>query len=212
VPTRIIIADDHPIILDGLVHLFTTANDIEVVTRCSDGEEALSSVRRALPDVLVLDVRMPRRNGIEVLREIHREQIPTRVVLLTAEISDEEVLEAVRLGVGGIVLKATAPRQLLQAVRLIAEGGEFIDDTAVRRALDKMMRREAGLADANSVLTPRELELVKMAGVGLRNKQIAEKLGISEATVKIHLHSVYQKLGISGRVELSIYARDKSLV
>lgn len=211
-PTRIIIADDHPIILDGLVHLFTTANDIEVVTRCSDGEEALASVRRARPDVLVLDVRMPRRNGIEVLREIHREQIPTRVVLLTAEVSDEEVLEAVRLGVGGIVLKETAPRQLLQAVRLIAEGGEFIDDTAVRRALDKMLRREAGVADATRVLTPRELELVKMVGVGMRNKQIAEKLGISEATVKIHLHSVYQKLGISGRVELSIYARDKSLV
>lgn len=211
-PTRIIIADDHPIILDGLVHLFTTANDIEVVTRCSDGEEALSSVSRARPDVLVLDVRMPRRNGIEVLREIHREQIPTRVVLLTAEISDEEVLEAVRLGVGGIVLKETAPRQLLQAVRLVAEGGEFIDDTAVRRALDKMLRREAGVADATRVLTPRELELVRMVGFGLRNKQIAEKLGISEATVKIHLHSVYQKLGISGRLELSIYARDKSLV
>jgi DNA-binding NarL/FixJ family response regulator len=212
VPTRIIIADDHPIILDGLVHLFTTANDIDVVTRCSDGEEALGAVRRARPDVIVLDVRMPRRNGIEVLREIHREQIPTRVVLLTAEISDEEVLEAVRLGVGGIILKEAAPRQLLQAVRLVAEGGELIDDTAVRRALDKMLRREAGVADATRVLTPREIELVKMVGVGLRNKQIAEKLGISEATVKIHLHSVYQKLSISGRVELSIYARDKSLV
>lgn len=211
-PTRIIIADDHPIILDGLVHLFTTANDIEVVTRCSDGEEALSSVRRARPDILVLDVRMPRRNGIEVLREIHREGIATRVVLLTAEISDEEVLEAVRLGVGGIILKEAAPRQLLQAVRHVAEGGEYIDETAVRRALDKMLRREAGVADATRVLTPREIELVKMVGVGLRNKQIAEKLGISEATVKIHLHSVYQKLGISGRVELSIYARDKSLV
>ena len=211
-PTRIIIADDHPIILDGLVHLFTTAQDIEVVTRCSDGEEALSATRRAHPDILVLDVRMPRRNGIEVLREIHREGIPTRVVLLTAEISDEEVLEAVRLGVGGIVLKEAAPRQLLQTVRLVADGGEYIDDTAVRRALDKMLRREAGVADATRVLTPREIELVKMAGVGLRNKQIAEKLGISEATVKIHLHSVYQKLGISGRVELSIYARDKSLV
>jgi DNA-binding NarL/FixJ family response regulator len=212
VPTRIIIADDHPIILDGLVHLFTTSHDIEVVTRCSDGEEALSAVRRARPDVLVLDVRMPRRNGIEVLREVHRERIPTKVVLLTAEITDEEVLEAVRLGVGGIVLKEAAPRQLLQAVRLVAEGGEYIDETAIRRALDKMLRREAGVADATRVLTPRELELVKMVAVGLRNKQIAEKLGISEATVKIHLHSVYQKLGISGRLELSIYARDKSLV
>jgi two-component system, NarL family, nitrate/nitrite response regulator NarL len=212
VPTRIIIADDHPIILDGLVHLFTTSHDIEVVTRCIDGEEALSAVRRACPDVLVLDVRMPRRNGIEVLREIHRERIPTKVVLLTAEITDEEVLQAVRLGVGGIVLKEAAPRQLLHAVHLVAEGGEYIDETAIRRALDKMLRREAGLADATRVLTPRELELVRMIGVGLRNKQIAEKLGISEATVKIHLHSVYQKLGISGRLELSIYARDKSLV
>lgn len=211
-PIRLILADDHPIILDGLAHLFTTSGDFEVVTRCSDGEEALSSVRRARPDVLVLDVRMPRRNGMDVLREIHRERLPTRVVLLTAAMTDEEVLEAVRLGVGGIVLKETAPRQLIQAVRTVAEGGEYVDETSIRRALDKMLRREAGSAEATRVLTPREIEIVKMVGIGLRNKQIAERLGISEATVKIHIHSIYQKLGISGRVELSIYARDRSLV
>jgi DNA-binding NarL/FixJ family response regulator len=212
VPIRLILADDHPIILDGLAHLFTTNSDFDVVTRCSDGEEALAAVRRARPDILVLDVRMPRRNGIDVLREIHHERLPTRVVLLTAAITDEEVLEAVRLGVGGIVLKETAPRQLLQAVRTVADGGEYVDETSIRRALDKMLRREAGSAEATRVLTPREIEIVKMVGVGLRNKQIAEKLGISEATVKIHIHSIYQKLGISGRVELSIYARDRALV
>lgn len=211
-PIRLILADDHPIILDGLAHLFTTSNEFEVITRCSDGEETLAAVRRARPDVLVLDVRMPRRNGIDVLREIHRERLPTRVVLLTAAMTDEEVLEAVRLGVGGIVLKETAPRQLLQAVRTVADGGEYVDETSIRRALDKMLRREAGSAEATKVLTPREIEIVKMVGVGLRNKQIADKLGISEATVKIHIHSIYQKLGISGRVELSIYARDRALV
>ena len=105
-----------------------------------------------------------------------------------------------------------APRLLVESVRTVAKGEKSLDEGAMRRALDKMLRREAGLADAVRVLTPREVEIVKMVAVGLRNKQIAEKLTITEGTVKIHLHSIYQKLGISDRVELSIYAREKSLV
>jgi DNA-binding NarL/FixJ family response regulator len=164
------------------------------------------------PDIAVLDIRMPGVNGMELLRRVYDEGLPTRVVLLTAEISDEAVVEAVRLGVAGIVLKEMAPRVLLQSVRAVAAGEKWLDDGAMRRALDKMMRREAGLADAVRVLTPREVEVVKMVATGLRNKQIAERLSITEGTVKIHLHSIYQKVGVSGRVELSIYAREKSLV
>lgn len=211
-PVRVILADDHPIILEALAQVLSVAGEFDVITRCADGDEALAAVRRARPDVLVLDVRMPRRNGMEVLREIHREQLPTRVVLLTAEVTDEEVVDAVRLGVGGIVLKEAAPRQLLQAVRTVAAGGDYIDESSIRKALDRMLRREAGNAEAARLLTARELEIVRLVASGLRNKQIGDKLSITEGTVKIHLHAIYQKLGVSGRVELSNYARDKALL
>jgi DNA-binding NarL/FixJ family response regulator len=207
-----LIADDHPIVLDGLVQLFAGEKDLEVVVRCSTGDEAMAALRRVRPDVAVLDIRMPGMTGIDLLRQVHDEHLPTRIILLTAEISDESVVGAVRLGVAGIVLKETAPRVLLQSVRAVAAGEKWLDDGAMRRALDSMLRREAGLADAVRVLTPRELEIVRMVATGLRNRQIAEKLNITEGTVKIHLHSIYQKVNVSGRVELSIYARDKSLV
>jgi len=206
------IADDHPIVLDGLAQLFSGEKDFEVVARCSSGDEALAALRRTHPDVAVLDIRMPGKSGLELLRHVKDEHLTTRVILLTAEISDESVVNAVRLGVSGIVLKETAPRVLVQSVRAVAAGEKWLDDGAMRRALDSMLRREAGLADAVRVLTPRELEIVRMVATGLRNKQIAEKLSITEGTVKIHLHSIYQKVNVSGRVELSIYAREKSLV
>jgi DNA-binding NarL/FixJ family response regulator len=212
VRTRLMIADDHPIVLDGLTQLFSGERDFEVVARCSSGDEALAALRRSHPDVAVLDIRMPGKSGLDLLRHVKDEHLTTRVILLTAEISDESVVNAVRLGVSGIVLKETAPRVLVQSVRAVAAGEKWLDDGAMRRALDSMLRREAGLADAVRVLTPRELEIVRMVATGLRNKQIAEKLSITEGTVKIHLHSIYQKVNVSGRVELSIYAREKSLV
>jgi len=109
------------------------------------------------------------------------------------------------------VLKETAPRTLLQAVRAAANGEQTLDDRSVRRALDQMLRREAGVAAARRVLTARELEVVRMVAKGMRNRQIGEALSISEGTVKIHLHSIYEKLGISGRVELMLYAREHAL-
>jgi DNA-binding NarL/FixJ family response regulator len=209
---RVIIADDHPIVLDGLALLFGAESDVDVVSRCTTCEDALSSVRRAKPDVLVLDVRMPGGGGMEVLRTLHAEQHPTRVVLLTAQISDAEVMDAVRLGVGGIVLKETAPRALLQCVRTVAAGEPWLDQRTMHSALEKLLRREAGLEKASRQLTRRELDIARMVALGARNKEIADKLGISEGTVKMHLHTVYEKLSISGRVALSIYARDHSLV
>ena len=211
-PIRLIIADDHPIVLDGLAQLFGAESDIDVVARCTNAADALAAVRRSAPDVLVLDVRMPGASGLEVLRAMSGEQNPARVVLLTGEMSDAQVLEAVRLGVAGIVLKETAPRVLLQCVRTVAAGQRWLDQRTVQAALDKMVRNDAGLDKAAKILTRREIEIVRMAAIGARNKEIAEKLGISEGTVKMHLHTIYEKLRVSGRVELSIYAREQSLV
>lgn len=210
-PVRVVVADDHPIVLQGLLQLFAGEKDFQVVERCSDGEEALAAVERHKPDVLVLDVRMPRLDGLGVLRALSARKSPTRVVLLTAEVNDTEVLEAIRLGARAVVLKETASQDLLQAARAASRGEQMLDDRSVRRALDHLLRREAGVAEARRVLTPRELDIVRMVARGLRNRQIADELSISEGTVKIHLHSIYGKIGVSGRVELTLYAREHAL-
>lgn len=206
---RILIADDHPIVLDGLVQLFRLERDFEVVARATDGEEALAAIREHMPDVVVLDIRMPRRNGLSVIREIQRDKLPCRVILLTAALDEEEVYEAIRLGVRGLVLKESAPKLLIQSVREVSAGGEWLDKETVGRALSKFLRRQNSAA---SLLTPRETEIVGMVANGLRNKEIASRLSISEGTVKIHLHSIYEKLQVGGRLELSVYARDHGLI
>ena len=211
-PIRVIIADDHPIVLDGLAQLLAGDSQFQVVALCKDGEEALSVIRKERPEIAVLDVRMPRATGIIILRTVVEEKLPTRVILLTAEISDDEVVEAVRLGVAGMVLKETASRQLLQVLAKVAAGETSLDQKVVRRAVDKLLRIRSGVAQAERVLTNRELEIVKLVATGLRNKQIADQLSITEGTVKIHLHTIFEKLGVSSRVELSNYARERSLL
>ncbi len=205
--TRVIIADDHPIVLDGLAQLFSGERDIELVQRCTGGDEALAATRRERPDVLVLDVRMPGRSGLDVLRMLAEEKSPARVVLFSGQMSDAEVVAALRLGAAGIVLKESASRMLLQCVRSVAAGEHWIDPGAAHAARERF----ASVDDAGK-LTRRELDIVRMVAVGARNKKIAEQLGISEGTVKMHLHTIYEKLEISGRVELSIYAREHALV
>jgi DNA-binding NarL/FixJ family response regulator len=209
VSIRIIIADDHPIVLDGLAQLFRLESDFVVVAKCVDGEEALAAVREHSPDVVVLDLRMPRRNGLSVIREITRDKLPTRIVLLTAALDEEEVYEAIRLGVRGLVLKESAPKVLIQCVREVAAGREWLEKETVGRALTKFLRRQGS---PGASLTPREIEIVAMVASGLRNKEIATRLSISEGTVKIHLHSIYEKLQVGGRLELSVYARDHGLI
>jgi DNA-binding NarL/FixJ family response regulator len=155
---------------------------------------------------------MPRVTGLGILRAVVEERIPTRVILLTAEISDDDVVEAVRLGVAGMVLKETASRQMLAVLSKVAAGETSLDQKVVRRAVDKLLRAKAGVMQAERVLTNREIEIVRLVATGLRNKQIADQLSITEGTVKIHLHTIFEKLGVSSRVELSNYARERSLL
>jgi two-component system, NarL family, nitrate/nitrite response regulator NarL len=212
VPIRLVLADDHPIVLDGLENLFRLEPDFRVVARCVNGEECLAAVRRYEPDVLLLDVRMPRHDGLTVLRELNREKHPTKVVLLAAALEEEEVLEALRLGVRGMLLKELAPQMVVQCVRKVHAGGQWVEKQAFGRALDTLLRREAGEREAASVLTPREIEMVGMVARGLRNKEMSQRMSISEGTVKIHLHNIYRKLKVENRVELILYAQAKRLV
>lgn len=209
---RLVLADDHPIVLDGLEQLFSVEPGFEVVARCRDGGETLRVLREQRPDLLILDIRMPGKDGLAVLRAIRDERIPTRVVLLTAALDDEQLVEAMDLGVGGVVLKETAPKLLVKALREVEAGGQWLESGLVSRTLRKLVRRDAGVREAEKVLTPRELEIVRMAGGGLRNREIADRLCITEGTVKIHFHNIYQKLKVNGRLELALYARERGLV
>lgn len=204
---RTVIADDHAIVLEGLEQILRLEEDIELVARCIDGEQALKTVRSFRPDVLVLDLRMPVMDGLAVLREIKREGLPTKVVLLTAGLDDDEMIKAVRFGVSGVILKVMASRLLIQCIRTVAEGGRWIEKDSEARPVQRTTMDPHGTG-----LSPREIEVVRMVSRGMRNRQIAQELFISEATVKVHLHNVYEKLSLKSRVELGLFAREKGLL
>jgi DNA-binding NarL/FixJ family response regulator len=212
VTVRLVIADDHPIVLDGLEQLFRLEQGYTVVARCRDGEETLEAVRKHRPDVLVLDVKMPGRDGLGVLRELGAEGSTTRVVLLTAALEDERLLEAIRLGARGVLLKDMAPELLVEAVAAVHAGGHWLERGLGGRALQRLLQRDAARREAEQVLTSREVEIVRMVASGMRNRKISETLFISEGTVKIHLHNIYQKVAVDGRVELTLYAQRHGLV
>lgn len=209
---RIVLTDDHPIVLDGLQRLFQTQSDFKVVAACNDGDAALDALSKFEVDVLVLDQRMPGKTGLDVLRIVGERRLPVRTVLLTAALRDDEVVEAVRLGASGVILKEASPDTLLECVRRVYRGEQWIDHETLSRAFGHVLQRESAAREAGKMLTPREIEIVKMIASGLRNKAIADRLSISEGTVKIHLHNIYEKLGVDGRLELVLFAQEKGLV
>jgi DNA-binding NarL/FixJ family response regulator len=209
---RLILVDDHPIVLQGLQHLFARLDDVDVVACCGDAETALEAARTLRPDVLVTDLRMPRMSGLALLAALKGDVPACRTVLLTATISQDEVLEALKHGVSGLVLKDSPSDQLVGCVRRVHRGEQSLDPDTVARALTDVVERERVRGELTRTLTPRELELVRMVAQGLRNKTIGERLSITESTVKVHLHNIYEKLGVEGRLELVLMAQQKGLV
>jgi two-component system, NarL family, nitrate/nitrite response regulator NarL len=208
---RLALADDHPLFLRGLQALFAAEPDLEVVAACRSGKDALDAVRKHRPDILVLDIRMPGLDGFAALKAMRQECLSPRVVLLTADISEDETLEALRLGVNGVVLKEMAPNLLVLCIRKVHAGEQWLEKESTGRALGALLKREAGRREIAGMLTPREIEIVRMTATGLRNTQIGVQLSVSEGTVKTHLHHIYEKLGVNGRLGLILLAREKGL-
>ena len=208
----VVLADDHPIVLAGLENMLRRQRDCRVVASCVDGVEALRAIIQYRPHVAVLDLRMPRMTGLAVLREMQKENLPTRPVVLAAVLDDDDLVEAIRLGVRGVLLKEMAAAAVVECIREVHAGGQWMEKRSVTQALDKMVRREQGARDLEKVLTTRELQIAGAVATGLRNKEIADKLGIAEGTVKIHLHVIYEKLKIDGRMALVLKMREKALI
>ena len=203
---RLVLADNHRLFLDGLELLLRPEPEFEVFACCEDGLQALHAVRHLCPDIFILDLDMPGKHGLEILWEIHQVALPTRVVLLTASIEEDDLLEALRRGVGGVVLKDMTAPLLMQCIHNVYAGDQELERRSISRALDKMRRREAGPRELTQLLTPRERETVCLAARGLCNKDIADQLAISEGTVKRHLHRSYEKLQVHSCVALLRYA------
>jgi two-component system, NarL family, nitrate/nitrite response regulator NarL len=208
-PITIILADDHPVVRRGLLQFFADVDDLLVLAECGDGASALAAVKEHGPDVLIVDLRMPVVSGMEVLRRLRDDPKAPATILLAGNISDDEVVEAMRLGAKGVVLKEMAPSLLVQCIRKVAAGGIWLEKEAVGRALGKLFQGEGR---PRVTLTPRELEIVRMVAEGLGNRAVAELLFISEGTVKTHLHTIYEKLGVKGRMHLAAYARANGLL
>jgi DNA-binding NarL/FixJ family response regulator len=199
VTIRISLADDHPVVLEGLASILERDDGHEVIARDLDGDSALRTIREKAPDVAVLDAVMPGLSGVEILKTVRDLGLPTRVVLLAGEIGSDDLSESIRLGVDGILLKEEASQVLLDCVGSVANGGRWVSLELVERALNIASNGAA----ADSILTPREVEVADHVAAGLQNKEIAEKLGIADGTVRIHIHNVFKKLGIQNRVELA---------
>lgn len=209
---RLVLVDDHPIILHGLQRLFEREADFEVVRSCLTGDEGIEAVRVTGPDVLVLDLKMQDRHGLDVLRALKAEGRSCRTVILTGVMRDDEVAAAVALGVAGIVLKESSPAELVDCVRDVHRGQRRIDKDTLARAAGRGRAGSQAADEGAPALTPRESEIVRLVAQGLRNKELAQRLSITEGTVKIHLHNIYDKLGVDGRLELVLSAQRKGLV
>ena len=215
---RILIADDHPIVRDGLRKLLNLEEDFEVVGEASDGREVLDKVQELDPDVLLLDLRMPNLDGLSTLQALVQLNKRTRVIVLTASEDKNEFVQAMKLGCSGIVLKQTAPDLIVKSIRKVY-GGEIWLDSHTTAAVMRQFAAPGELGSGTgsgktrerSPLSTREREIVQLVAQGYKNKEMAEKMFISEQTVKNHLHNIFDKLGVSDRLELALYAIHKGL-
>jgi DNA-binding NarL/FixJ family response regulator len=211
-PIKLVVADDHPIVLQGLRHLFERQSDFVVAACCVDGSAAIGAVRVHQADVVVLDLQMPGASGLDALRLLADQRLACRAVVLTAAITQNEVVEAVKLGARGLVLKESSPDTLVSCIRRVHQGEQWIDHDTVTRAFRTVLKRDSATREVSETLTAREIEIVRMIGQGMRNRVIAGQLSISEGTVKVHLHNIYEKVGVDGRLELVLFAQQKGLI
>lgn len=202
----IVVADDHPMMLDGIVGLLAAAGH-EVRARCLDGRQALDAIILHQPDIAILDIHMPHMNGLELLREARRGAWRTRIVILTASLDPQPITQALDLRADGLILKGAGGDTLLLCVDCVMRDEQWLDP----HAMDQAAGQTGKAAGRPLELTPREREVVRLVSLGSRNKEIARELDLSEGTVKMHLHNLYEKLAVSSRTELAILVRDKGL-
>jgi DNA-binding NarL/FixJ family response regulator len=217
---RIVVADDHPIFRDGLCKLLALEEDFQVVAQASDGREVLDVLQLHEPDILLLDLKMPGLDGLATLQRLQAVRNRTRVIVLTASDDKNEFVQAMKLGTSGIVLKQTATELLIKSIRKVHAGEIWLDSHTTAAVIRQFVAAEETPVPQmapptrdreRSPLSQREREIVALVAQGFKNKEMAEKMFISEQTVKNHLHNIFDKLGVSDRLELALYAIHNNL-
>jgi two-component system, NarL family, nitrate/nitrite response regulator NarL len=218
---RIVVADDHPIFRDGLCKLLALEEDFDVVAQASDGRQVLEVLQQTEPDILLLDLKMPGLDGLATLQRLQAAKNKTRVIVLTASDDKNEFVQAMKLGTSGIVLKQTATELLIKSIRKVHAGEIWLDSHTTAAVIRQFVANDEAPPSAapaaaprereRSPLSQREREIVALVAQGFKNKEMAEKMFISEQTVKNHLHNIFDKLGVSDRLELALYAIHNNL-
>jgi NarL family two-component system response regulator LiaR len=199
-PIRIVVADDHPVVRDGLVAILSAQRDFAVVGEAGTGEEAVRLATEQRADVLLLDLEMPHMDGVEVLQRLRERHSDVRVIVFTAFDADERILAAVRAGAKGYLLKGVPRDEIFEAVRVVHAGNSLLQPVVASRLLRQMSEEDSAAQGIRS-LTTRELEVLRLVMRGLQNKEIANELVVTERTVKFHVSSILMKLGAGNRTE-----------
>ena len=202
---RILIADDHAIVREGLRALLATESDLELVGEASDGVQAVSKAHALKPDVILLDMMMPRKDGLEALIEIKQDNPEARVIVLTSFSDDEKVFSAIRNGALGYLLKDSSPQDLLQAIHTVANGEGFLSPSIASKVM-REINQPPKLPPTKDPITEREVEILQFVAKGLTNDEIAEKLVVSERTVRTHVSNILAKLQLANRTQAALYA------
>ncbi len=209
---KIVVADDHPIFRDGLCKLLALEEDFEVVAQAQDGKQVLEVLQEFEPDILLLDLKMPGLDGLATLQRLQSSKHKTKVIVLTASEDKNEFIQAMKFGTSGIVLKQTATELLIKSIRKVNAGEIWLDSHTTAAVMRQFASEEPTAPTApqrereRPPLSQREREIVALVAQGFKNKEMAEKMFISEQTVKNHLHNIFDKLGVSDRLELALYA------
>ena len=209
-PIRVLVADDHAVVREGLRTFLELQEGIEVVAEAGDGAEAIELAERLRPNVILMDLVMPRLDGLDAMRVLQQGLPEARVIVLTSFADDEKLLPAIRAGAAGYLLKNVQPQELARAIRAAHAGEALLDPAVAARLVEAIAER--GSDERAHQLTPREREVLELIGRGLSNKRIASELGVAEKTVKTHVSHVLGKLGVSDRTQAALYAVRTGLV
>ena len=208
---RVLIADDHKMVREGLRRILEFDGEIQVIDEADNGEECIKKIRSGNPDIVLLDINMPAMNGIVALQEIRKKKLKTKVIILTVHNEIEYLLRAVDIGIDGYVLKDSDAHELIRAVTSVYEGDKFIQPSLIPLLNSKLIARDLD-AERLEQLSKREIEVLKLVAVGMFNKEIGVELGISERTVKNHLSSIFKKIDSSDRTQAAVFAIRNGLV